>query len=145
LDSGYSGFIRDLTSVITAWLYRRIGHALKPPDGQIKGVTLFLNLGDASIAADRGRCKLESDAIKRMGLASTVFLFILFVWLPCTFYASTVASEKGFSGFRWGLGALLFGPVALIAAAGLPVKHQSANGRWENDPDIQRAIARKRI
>lgn len=74
-----------------------------------------------------------------------VLLAILFLWLPCIFYTGTVASEKGYSPFRWGLGSLLFGPIALLAAVGLPVKSsRSQNERWENDPDILRARALSR-
>lgn len=72
-----------------------------------------------------------------------IAIAFLFGWLPSVLYAATVASEKGYSGFRWGAGGFLFGPVALIAAAGLPVK-ESKMRKWENDPDIQRAMARTR-
>jgi len=73
-----------------------------------------------------------------------IFLVFLFAWLPCTFYAATVSSEKGYNGFRWGLGAFFFGPVALIAAVGLPNKDRATNSKWDNDPDIQRALKRTR-
>ncbi len=43
----WGGCIRLLTSALTASLYRRIGHVLKPPDGWIKGVTSFLKPGAA--------------------------------------------------------------------------------------------------
>ena len=35
-------------------------------------------------------------------------------------YASTVAGAKGYSPILWGLGGVLFGPFALLAAVGLP-------------------------
>ncbi|MCX6127229.1 MAG: hypothetical protein NTV34_21110, partial [Proteobacteria bacterium] len=44
----WGGCIRLLTSALTASLYRRIGHVLKPPDGWIKGVTSFLKPGGIS-------------------------------------------------------------------------------------------------
>jgi hypothetical protein len=71
-------------------------------------------------------------------------LAFLFRWLPSAFYAATVASEKGYSGFRGGVGGgFLFGPVALIGAVCQPVK-ESKRRRWDNDPDIQSAMARTR-
>ena len=48
------------------------------------------------------------------------FLFaLLFIWLPCAFYASHVAADKGHNGAAWFFGGFLFGPIALVAAAGL--------------------------
>ena len=44
---------------------------------------------------------------------------LLFVWLPCAFYASHVAGDKGQNGATWFFSGFLFGPAALIAAAGL--------------------------
>jgi hypothetical protein len=41
----FGGLIRLLTSALTASLYRRIGHVLKPPGLQIKGVISFLKPG----------------------------------------------------------------------------------------------------
>jgi hypothetical protein len=71
-----------------------------------------------------------------------IFLGFLFLWLPCTLYTAKVSSEKGYNGFSWGLGAFLFGPIALIAAVGLPDNRQSTKSNWQNDPDILRAKAR---
>ena len=42
----WGGCIRLLTSALTASLYRRIGHVLKPPGVLIRGVTSFLKPGD---------------------------------------------------------------------------------------------------
>ena len=47
------------------------------------------------------------------------FIALLFVWLPCAFYASHVAADKSHDGAAWFFGGFLFGPIALIAAAGL--------------------------
>ena len=48
------------------------------------------------------------------------FLFaLLFIWLPCAFYASHIAADKGHNGAAWFFGGFLFGPIALVAAAGL--------------------------
>ena len=44
------GLILLLTSALTASLYPRIGHVLKPPDGWINGVTSFLKPGAVSIS-----------------------------------------------------------------------------------------------
>ena len=52
------------------------------------------------------------------------FLFaLLFIWLPCAFYSSHVAADKGHGKTGWFWGGLLFGPIALIAAAGLGDKN----------------------
>ena len=45
----FGGLIRLLTSALTASLYRRICHVLKPPGLQIKGVTTFLKPGDVAL------------------------------------------------------------------------------------------------
>ena len=48
------------------------------------------------------------------------FLFaLLFIWLPCVFYASHIAADKGHNGAAWFFGGFLFGPIALVTAAGL--------------------------
>ena len=47
------------------------------------------------------------------------FFALLLVWLPCAFYASHVAADKGHNGAAWFFGGFLFGLIALIAAAGL--------------------------
>ena len=47
------------------------------------------------------------------------FIFLLLVWLPCAFYSGATAKSKGHGGMEWGIGGLLFGPIALVAAAGL--------------------------
>ena len=46
------------------------------------------------------------------------FALLLF-WIPCGFYAAATAKDKGHDGLPWFFGGLFFGPVALIAAAGL--------------------------
>jgi hypothetical protein len=42
-------------------------------------------------------------------------------WLACAFFTARVASAKGYDGETWGFLGLLFGVMALVAAAGLPV------------------------
>ena len=50
----------------------------------------------------------------------TFFLVLLFFVIPCGCFTSEIASGKGYSGTSWFIGGLLFGPIALIGAAGLP-------------------------
>ena len=51
-----------------------------------------------------------------------VFFIFLIFWFACAMYASVVASEKGYKGFKWMIGGFFFGFLALIAVAGLPDK-----------------------
>ena len=46
-------------------------------------------------------------------------LLLLIAAIPCGFFASEVASGKGYSGTSWFIAGVLFGPLGLIAAAGL--------------------------
>lgn len=48
------------------------------------------------------------------------FLLLLLVVVTSAAYSGAVASSKGHSGMSWTFGGLLFGPLALVAAAGLP-------------------------
>ena len=56
------GLIRLLISVLTASLYRRISHVLKPPDVLIRGVTTFLKPG---VAASHAYALLQNQAIQK--------------------------------------------------------------------------------
>ena len=49
---------------------------------------------------------------------------LLLVWLACGFYAGTTAGDKDHHSWNWFLGGLFFGPIALIAAAGLSDRKQ---------------------
>ena len=49
-----------------------------------------------------------------------LIVVFLFFWFPAGIYSGEVAHQKGYSGAAWGFGGLLFGFIALIAAAGLP-------------------------
>ena len=49
-----------------------------------------------------------------------IFLVLVIVWFSAGFYSGQVAHQKGYSGAAWAIGGLLFGFIALIAAAGLP-------------------------
>ena len=45
---------------------------------------------------------------------------LLFGALACAFFAYAVAHSKGHDGLPWSVGGLFFGPLALLAAVGLP-------------------------
>ena len=51
-----------------------------------------------------------------MGFFVLLFLF----WIPLALYTAKVAQTKGCSTGPWLIGGFLFGPVALLAAAGWP-------------------------
>lgn len=53
----------------------------------------------------------------------------LWLWLACAAYSSLLADAKGRSDGLWFLGGLLTGPVALIAAAGMPKREGRAERR----------------
>lgn len=56
-------------------------------------------------------------------LASFLAAYVLWwpiAWIACAFFSWVVAREKQYSGFAWFLLGILFGPVTLVAAAGLP-------------------------
>lgn len=46
----------------------------------------------------------------------------LLAWVACAAFAGHLAGEKGRCGFCWFVLGIVFGPLALIAAVGLPVK-----------------------
>lgn len=50
------------------------------------------------------------------------FMWTFLAWLVCAFFAGHIATEKGRWGFLWFLWGLVLGPLALIAAVGLPDK-----------------------
>lgn len=43
----------------------------------------------------------------------------LFVWIPCGLYAGVIAGGKGHNIIAWFFGGFVFGPMALLASAGL--------------------------
>ncbi len=53
-----------------------------------------------------------------------IALFI--VWAASCGYAAVIASAKELNVPLWALGGFLFGPIALIAAAGMPDRRQRA-------------------
>ena len=49
-----------------------------------------------------------------------IFFFLFLWWIACGLVAMSVANAKHCNGGLWLLGGLLMGPIAVIAAAGLP-------------------------
>ena len=50
------------------------------------------------------------------------YLVIAFlaVWVPTAFFTANVAAQKECNAILWFIGGFLFGPLALIAIAGMP-------------------------
>jgi hypothetical protein len=48
------------------------------------------------------------------------FLIILLLGICCAFYSANIVSAKGYDVGLWALGGFLLGPLALLAAVGLP-------------------------
>ena len=48
-----------------------------------------------------------------------LLIYYLLVWIPCGAFASKVALGKGYNRKNWFLAGLFFGPIGLLAAAGL--------------------------
>ncbi len=48
-------------------------------------------------------------------------MWVLAAWIACAAFAGHVAGEKNRCGICWFFWGILFGPISLIAAAGLPV------------------------
>ena len=44
---------------------------------------------------------------------------LIFFWILCGLFASSLAGGKGHNGCMWFIGGILFGPLALLAAVGL--------------------------
>ena len=74
------------------------------------------DLGDAPLR----RCyQVEKDQPEMAELVIGLFLAFLFVWIPCGLFAALVAGDKGHGGPSWFFAGFFFGPIALVAAAGL--------------------------
>ena len=52
-------------------------------------------------------------------MVMALFGAFVLIWLPCGFFAAATAEDKGHGGLAWFFGGLVFGPIALIACAGL--------------------------
>ena len=48
-----------------------------------------------------------------------VIAFVL-IWIPTASYTANVAGQKEYNSILWFIGGLFFGPLALIAIAGMP-------------------------
>ena len=59
------------------------------------------------------------------------------LWIPCGIYAGVIAASKGHNWFLWILGGLLFGPVGLIASAGMPDRKLTRYLRLINEGKIE--------
>ena len=47
------------------------------------------------------------------------FVALVLIWLACGLFAFTTAEDKGHCGVSWFFNGLVFGPIAVIACAGL--------------------------
>ena len=54
------------------------------------------------------------------GAVDTLFGLVFILWIPCGIYAGVIAASKDHNWLPWIVGGFVFGPVALIATAGLP-------------------------
>ncbi|ROT45001.1 hypothetical protein CHR62_09120 [Pusillimonas sp. NJUB218] len=70
-------------------------------------------------------------------LGSLAGTWLLIGWLACGLFAGYVASEKNRCGICWFLWGVLFGPVALLASAGLPMRRPSSAEPHENTDFFQ--------
>lgn len=69
-----------------------------------------------------------------------IHLYLLVAALMCAGLSGSVADEKGFSIATWTTAGFLFGPLALIAIAGMPdkqqrkyLRHLAEKQGWENN------------
>ena len=69
-------------------------------------------------------------------------LFLILLWIASGVLASSIASTKGWSGFSWFVAGFLFGPLGLIAAAGMPdrrlriyLRHLASEQGWTEGPN----------
>jgi hypothetical protein len=82
-------------------------------------------------------CHKGARRIQEMGA-----LFLILLWIVSGVLASSIASTKGWSGFSWFVAGFLFGPLGLIAAAGMPdrrlrvyLRHLATEQGWTEQPD----------
>ena len=54
------------------------------------------------------------------GAVDNLLGLVFILWIPCGIYAGVIAASKDHNWLPWVVGGLIFGPVALIATAGLP-------------------------
>lgn len=54
-----------------------------------------------------------------IGLLVGYLVLLIALWVPCAVFCGTIAEDKGHGGIAWFWAGLLFGPLGLIAVAGL--------------------------
>ena len=59
-----------------------------------------------------------------MEILASLFLLLLFVWVPCGFFAAAIAGDKHHNSASWFFAGLLWGPIGLLAATGLSDRRQ---------------------
>ena len=75
-------------------------------------------------------------------MATIISLVITsYLWIACGAYSATVAGSKGHRSIAWFFGGLLTGPVALIAATGLPDLESRRLLRQPSKVDYKRGIS----
>ena len=81
----------------------------------------------------------------------SIWISLAVIWVVCGGFAAYLASEKSRSGSVWFLLGLLFGPLGLIAAAGVPPASTSAAGgsresaqKPQGLEDLQTSLTRDR-
>jgi hypothetical protein len=79
-----------------------------------------------------------------------IWISLAVIWVVCGGFAAYLASEKSRSGSVWFLLGLLFGPLGLIAAAGLPSASAGATNESPESPqkpagleDLQTSMTRE--
>jgi len=72
-------------------------------------------------------------------MAALALAWVPLAWIACAAFSWILAGEKGYSKFGWFLLGVLFGPLALIATAGLPIKvmHRPSSGSHKLEPAIR--------
>ena len=77
----------------------------------------------------------------------TILGLVFFLWIPCGIYAGVIAASKDHNWLPWIFGGFLFGPVALIATAGLPDRKLARYIRLlsedKNDLEASDSLTRK--
>lgn len=71
---------------------------------------------------------------------------LIFFWILCGLFASSIAGGKGHNGCMWFLGGILFGPLALLAAVGLnDIKSQRTQDELLEETRRQNEWLRRRV
>ena len=71
---------------------------------------------------------------------------LIFFWILCGLFASSIAGGKGHNGCMWFIGGILFGPLALLAAVGLnDIKSQRTQDDLLEETRRQNEWLRRRV